>query len=91
MAHQAAPQWLKSAVTKATAESLGKAPQKVLIRQATETITFPALGKPVYKVRAWVQMDERGYEVVVNVAEDGSYSDFQTVKWVDGILAIGQQ
>jgi len=36
-------------------------------------------------------MAERGYEVVVNVAEDGSYSDFQAVKYVDGIPAIGQQ
>ena len=80
MANQVARQWLKPAVTKAAEESLGKAPQRVLLRQATETITFPAPAKPVYKVRAWVQMDDRGYEVVVNVAEDGYYSDFKTVK-----------
>jgi len=77
---QPAHDWLRDAVTKAAAQSFGQAPQEVIIRQATETVTFPAPGKPFFKVRAWVRMTERGYEVVVNVAEDGSYSDFQTVK-----------
>lgn len=75
-----AHEWLKDAVTKAAAESPGQAPQEVIIRQATKAVTFPTPCKPFFKVTAWVRMTERGFQVALYVAEDGSYSDFQAVK-----------
>lgn len=79
MANQNIMDWLKTIVRKAAAESLKEEPMDVIIRRSDMTVSAGVQSKPIYKVWAQVKLPKCNYEVLVNVAEDGSYSSFRLV------------
>ena len=83
MTDQLYHEWLKQAVMEAAATYFGEEPQKVIIHPGMLTVALPAAGRPIHRVRAWVRMAEHSYVIFVNVAGDGSYSDFQIVEIVE--------
>jgi hypothetical protein len=75
--NRSAAEWLHSMAKKAIAASLGQEPSEVIIRRAT--VAAGAKGKGTHRVRAWVRMAERSYEISVSVTRDGGYGDFQII------------
>ena len=79
MASQDIKEWLKTIVWKAAADAFKEEPQDVIIRRSDMTVSAGVQSKPIYRVWAQVKLPKCNYEVLVNVAEDGSYSSFRLV------------
>ena len=60
-------EWLKPIIAEATRASLSTTPQNILIKYYRRP-----------KVKAIVKIAERNHEVMLDVMDDGSYTNFKT-------------